>query len=246
MFVGCFFLIPSQSFLSLDTCAGESDSSTNSLQMLRYSMRSSGPQIVLVRHGETEWSQSGQHTSFTDLPLTPNGEKQAASLSESLKSWKFTLVHTSPRQRAMRTAELAGFKARAIEDSDLAEWNYGAYEGMTTAEIRKTDPGWTVFGKTPPRGESATEVAIRCDRLIAKIRATFGDSLLFAHSHILRVLIARWLELPPEDGRHFVIQTGTMGVLSYEHESPVLLSLNATAFRQGKREGTAVRKRATS
>ena len=209
-------------------------------------MRSSGPQIVLVRHGETEWSQSGQHTSFTDLPLTLNGEKQAKSLCESLKSWEFTLVETSPRKRAVRTAELAGFKGRAIEDSDLAEWNYGAYEGMTTAEIRKTDPGWTVFGKTPPGGESAAEVAIRCDRLIAKIRATSGDSLLFAHSHILRVLIARWLELPPEDGRHFVIQTGTMGVLSYEHESPVLLSLNATAFRQGKREGTAVRKRATS
>ena len=213
--------------------------------MLRYSMRSSGPQIVLVRHGETEWSQSGQHTSFTDLPLTLAGEKQAASLSESLKSWKFSLVHTSPRQRAVRTAELAGFKGRAIEDSDLAEWNYGAYEGMTTAEIRKTDPGWTVFGKTPPGGESATEVAIRCDRLISKIRATSGDSLLFAHSHVLRVLIARWLELPPEDGRHFVIQTGTMGVLSYEHESPVLLSLNATAFRQGKREVTGVRKKAT-
>ena len=206
-------------------------------------MRSSGPQVVLVRHGETEWSHNGRHTSFTDLPLTPNGEKQAASLLESLKSWKFTLVHTSPRQRAMRTAELAGFKARAIEDSDLAEWNYGAYEGMTTAEIRKTDPGWTVFGKTPPGGESATEVAIRCDRLIAKIRATFGDSLLFAHSHILRVLIARWLELPPEDGRHFVIQTGTMGVLSYEHESPVLLSLNATQVRQGLRLPPASQKK---
>ena len=211
--------------------------------MLTWAVRSSGPQVVLVRHGETEWSHNGRHTSFTDLPLTPNGEKQAASLLESLKSWKFTLVHTSPRQRAMRTAELAGFKARAIEDSDLAEWNYGAYEGMTTAEIRKTDPGWTVFGKTPPRGESATEVAIRCDRLIAKIRATFGDSLLFAHSHILRVLIARWLELPPEDGRHFVIQTGTMGVLSYEHESPVLLSLNATQFRQGLRLPPASQKK---
>ena len=209
-------------------------------------MRSSGPQVVLVRHGETEWSESGQHTSFTDLPLTPAGEKQAKSLCESLKSWEFTLVQTSPRQRAVRTAALAGFKGRAIEDSDLAEWNYGAYEGMTTAEIRKTDPGWTVFGKTPPDGESATEVAVRCDRLIAKIRATSGDSLLFAHSHVLRVLIARWLELPPEDGRHFVIQTGTMGVLSYEHESPVLLSLNATAFRQGKREGAAARKKATS
>ena len=209
-------------------------------------MRSSGPQVVLVRHGETEWSESGQHTSFTDLPLTPAGEKQAKSLCESLKSWEFTLVQTSPRQRAVRTAELAGFKGRAIKDPDLAEWNYGAYEGMTTAEIRKTDPGWTVFGKTPPSGESATEVAIRCDRLIAKIRATSGDSLLFAHSHVLRVLIARWLELPPEDGRHFVIQTGTMGVLSYEHESPVLLSLNATDFRQGKREGTAVRQKATS
>ena len=211
--------------------------------MLTWAVRSSGPQVVLVRHGETEWSHNGRHTSFTDLPLTPNGEKQAASLLESLKSWKFTLVHTSPRQRAMRTAELAGFKARAIEDSDLAEWNYGAYEGMTTAEIRKTDPGWTVFGKTPPGGESATEVAIRCDRLIAKIRATFGDSLLFAHSHILRVLIARWLELPPEDGRHFVIQTGTMGVLSYEHESPVLLSLNATQFRQGLRLPPASQKK---
>ena len=198
-------------------------------------MRSSGPQVVLVRHGETEWSESGQHTSFTDLPLTPAGEKQAASLSESLKSWNFTLVHTSPRQRAMRTAELAGFKARAMEDSDLAEWNYGSYEGMTTAEIRKTDPGWTVFGKTPPGGESATEVAIRCDRLIAKIRATSGDSLLFAHSHVLRVLIARWLGLPPEDGCHFVIQTGTLGILSYEHESPVILSLNATGFRQEHR-----------
>ena len=164
-------------------------------------MRSSGPQVVLVRHGETEWSQSGQHTSFTDLPLTPAGEKQAKSLCESLKSWKFTLVETSPRKRAVRTAELAGFKGCAIENSDLSEWNYGAYEGMTTAEIRKTDPGWTVFGKTPPSGESAAEVAIRCDRLIARIRATSGDSLLFAHSHVLRVLIARWLELPPEDGR---------------------------------------------
>jgi probable phosphoglycerate mutase len=209
-------------------------------------MRSSGRQIVLVRHGETEWSQSGQHTSFTDLPLTLTGEEQATSLSEPLKSWSFQLIHTSPRQRAIRTAELAGFKGRAIEDSDLAEWNYGAYEGMTTAEIRKTDPGWTVFGKTPFGGESAAEVAVRCDRLITKIRATSGDSLLFAHSHVLRVLIARWLELPPEDGKHFVIQTGTMGVLSYEHESPVLLSLNATAFRQGKREGTAVRKKAKS
>jgi len=206
-------------------------------------MRSSGPQVVLVRHGETEWSKSGQHTSFTDLPLTPAGEKQAASLSESLKSWKFSLVYTSPRQRAVRTAALAGFKESAIEDPDLAEWNYGAYEGLTTAEIRKTDPGWTVFGKTPPSGESAKEVAIRCDRLIAKIRATSGDSLLFAHSHVLRVLIARWLELPPEDGRHFVIQTGTMGVLSYEHESPVLLSLNATQFRQGLRLPPASQKK---
>ena len=214
--------------------------------MLTWAVRSSGPQVVLVRHGETEWSHNGRHTSFTDLPLTPNGEKQAASLLESLKSWKFTLVHTSPRQRAMRTAELAGFKERAIEDPDLTEWNYGAYEGLTTAEIRKTDPGWTVFGKTPPGGESSKEVAIRCDRLITKIRATSGDSLLFAHSHILRVLIARWLELPPEDGRHFVIQTGTMGVLSYEHESPVLLSLNAAQFRQGKREGRSVLKKVTS
>ena len=197
-------------------------------------MRSSGHQVVLIRHGETEWSHNGRHTSFTDLPLIPAGEKQATSLSEPLRSWNFKLIHTSPRERAIRTAELAGFKGRAIEDPDLAEWNYGAYEGLTTAEIRKKDPGWTVFGRTPPGGESAAEVALRCDRLIVKIRATSGDSLLFAHSHVLRVLIARWLELPPEDGRHFVIQTGTMGLLSYEHESPVLLSLNATQLRSSR------------
>ena len=198
-------------------------------------MRSSGPQVVLVRHGETAWSLSGQHTSFTDLPLTPAGEKQAADLRPQLAHWKFSLVLTSPRTRARRTAELAGFGKTAVEDENLAEWNYGKYESLTTDEIRKTDPGWTVFLHPTPEGESASQVAERCDALIAKIRSTSGDSLLFAHSHVLRVLIARWLGLPPEDGCHFVIQTGTLGILSYEHESPVILSLNATGFRQEHR-----------
>jgi probable phosphoglycerate mutase len=209
-------------------------------------MRSSGPQIVLVRHGETEWSRDGRHTSFSELPLTPGGEKEAKSLEECLRHWAFDLALSSPRIRALRTAELAGWGGRVEIDADLSEWNYGQYEGQTTQEIRVADPKWTVFRGATPGGESGAQVATRCDRIIRRVRSVAGDCVLFAHSHILRVLIARWLELPPEDGRHFVIQTGTLGVLSYEHESPVLLSLNATAFRQGRREGKAVRKKATS
>ncbi len=209
-------------------------------------MRSSGPQVILVRHGETEWSRNGRHTSFTDLPLTLGGEREAKSLKECLSHWTFHLALSSPRARALRTAELAGWGGRVEIDPDLSEWNYGQYEGQTTQEIRVADPKWTVFRGQTPGGESSAQVADRCDRVRRRLRAAAGDCLLFAHSHVLRVLIARWLELPAEDGRHFVIQTGTLGVLSYEHESPVLLSLNATAFRQGERMGQTVRKKVTS
>jgi len=198
-------------------------------------MRSSGPQIVLVRHGETEWSKDGKHTSYSDIPLTLEGERQASYLKSELRNWDFKLVLCSPRKRAVRTCELAGFLDRAEKTDDLSEWNYGDYEGITTAEIRKIDPKWTVFTRPTPGGETPEQVANRCDRVILRLRNIHNDALIFAHGHVLRVLIARWLELPPIEGRHFVIQTGALNILSYEHESTVLISLNATTFRNDSR-----------
>jgi len=198
-------------------------------------MRSSGPQIVLVRHGETEWSKNGKHTSFSDIPLTLEGERQAASLKKELGDWDFKLVLCSPRMRAKRTCDLSGLLDRAEITDDLTEWNYGDYEGITTKEIRKSDPTWTVFTNPTPGGETPDQVAQRCDRVIARAKAVNDDVVLFAHSHVLRVLIARWLELSPVEGRHFVLQTGTLNILSYEHESTVLISLNAETFRNDPR-----------
>jgi probable phosphoglycerate mutase len=198
-------------------------------------MRSSGPQIVLVRHGETEWSKNGKHTSYSDIPLTLEGERQASSLKSELSDWDFKLVLCSPRKRAQRTCELAGFLDRAETTEDLAEWNYGQYEGITTKEIRETDPTWTVFMSLTPGGETPDQVAERCDRVIQRLKDVGDDVVLFAHSHVLRVLIARWLELSPVEGRHFVIQTGVLNILSYEHESTVLISLNAQSFRNDTR-----------
>jgi len=198
-------------------------------------MRSSGPQIVLVRHGETEWTKNGKHTSFSDIPLTLEGERQAASLKKELGDWDFKLVLCSPRMRAKRTCELSGLLDRAEITDDLTEWNYGDYEGITTKEIRKSDPTWTVFTNPTPGGETPDQVAQRCDRVIARAKAVNDDVVLFAHSHVLRVLIARWLELSPVEGRHFVLQTGTLNILSYEHESTVLISLNAETFRNDPR-----------
>lgn len=198
-------------------------------------MRSSGPQIVLVRHGETEWSKNGKHTSYSDIPLTLEGERQASSLKKELSDWDFKLVLCSPRTRAKRTCELAGLLDRAEITDDLTEWNYGEYEGITTKEIRKTDPTWTVFTNPTPGGETPDQVAERCDRVIARAKSVNEDVVLFAHSHVLRVLIARWLELSPVEGRHFVLQTGTLNILSYEHESTVLISLNAETFRNDPR-----------
>jgi probable phosphoglycerate mutase len=198
-------------------------------------MRSSGPQIVLVRHGETEWSKNGKHTSYSDIPLTLEGERQASSLKKELSDWDFKLVLCSPRTRAKRTCELAGLLDRAEITDDLTEWNYGEYEGITTKEIRKTDATWTVFTSPTPGGETPDQVAERCDRVIARAKSVNEDVVLFAHSHVLRVLIARWLELSPVEGRHFVLQTGTLNILSYEHESTVLISLNAETFRNDPR-----------
>ena len=191
--------------------------------------------IVLVRHGETEWSRNGKHTSYSDIPLTLEGERQAIALKYELRNWDFKLVLVSPRKRAQRTCELAGFQHRAEPTEDLAEWNYGDYEGITTKEIRQKSPGWTVFDSPTPGGETPDQVANRCDSVIARLMAVQDDALVFAHGHVLRVLIARWLRLSPQSGRHFVIQTGTLNILSYEHEATVLISLNASTFRNDPR-----------
>src|SRR6185503_8674514 len=171
-------------------------------------------QLFLVRHGETEWSRSGRHTSVTDLPLTADGEQVAASLQQRLAAETFDLVLTSPRQRARRTAELAGFPGAEVDD-DLVEWNYGDYEGVTTAEIRETVPGWTVWDDPVPNGETPAEVAARLDRVNARLAAVPGDVLVFGHSHALRGLTARWLELDVTEGRHFVLNTATVSTLGW-------------------------------
>ena len=183
-------------------------------------------EVWLVRHGETEWSRDGKHTSTTDLPLTPVGEEAALALKQQLSGTDFDLVLTSPRQRARRTAELAGFADADVEE-DLVEWTYGDYEGVTTAEIRETVPGWTVWSHPLPGGETASRVAERLDRVVARARAVPGRTLVFAHGHSLRVLTARWLEQPPEEGRLFRLDTSTVSVLGFERESPVLLRWNA-------------------
>ena len=183
--------------------------------------------VILVRHGETEWSLSGRHTSTTDIPLTPLGEERAARLQPFLARWHFGLVLCSPRLRARRTCELAGWAEKAENTPDLTEWNYGDYEGLTTPQIRKTIPDWTVFTHPCPNGETAADVAARVDRVIARVRETGRDTLLVGHSHCLRVLAARWLALDPLAARFFQLETGTWSQLGYEHGSPVIQAWSA-------------------
>ncbi|KAA1418774.1 histidine phosphatase family protein [Nocardioides humilatus] len=184
-----------------------------------------GNELWLVRHGATEWSTSGRHTSVTDLPLLPEGEEAAVGLAARLAGVDFELVLTSPRRRARRTAELAGFPDAEVTD-DLAEWAYGDYEGLTTAQIRTSVPGWTVWSDPSPGGETGADVAARCDRVVARARAAGGRTLAFAHGHSLRVLAARWLGLPPEDGRLLRLDTATVSVLGFERETAVVLRWN--------------------
>jgi probable phosphoglycerate mutase len=187
------------------------------------------PQAWLVRHGETEWSKSGQHTGRTDVPLTNAGRAQARRLRRKLGRREFALVLSSPMSRSLDTARLAGFGNRVEVDQELHEWDYGRYEGLTTAEIRQTVPGWTVWTHPIPSGETADEVAARVDRVIARVRAAPGDAAIFAHGHVLRVFAARWLELPPTDGRLFALGTATVSVLGWERETPVVERWNEPA-----------------
>jgi len=182
-------------------------------------------ELWLVRHGETEWSRDHKHTSHTDLPLTENGIAVAGELRQRLAGTDFDLVLTSPRQRARRTAELAGFDD-AISDDDLVEWGYGDYEGITTDEIRKDVPGWTVWTHESPGGETAAQVTKRLDRVVTRVREHGGRTLVFGHGHALRALASRWIEQPVEEGRFFRLDTSTICTLGYERETPVILRWN--------------------
>jgi broad specificity phosphatase PhoE len=189
-------------------------------------MAESHHQLWLVRHGETEWSASGQHTGRTDIPLTPTGERQAAALGRLLGKRPFALVLSSPLGRALQTCRLAGYGDVAQITDDLREWDYGDYEGRTTADIRKEVPGWTIWAGPVPHGETIDQVGERTRRVIDRAVAASGDIALFAHGHVLRVLAACWLELPPHGGRLFALGTASLSVLGYEHEARVISTWN--------------------
>ena len=181
-------------------------------------MTSALPEIHLIRHGETAWTESGQHTGLTDIPLTERGERQARQFGEHLRGRTFTYVFTSPLQRARRTCELAGFGAMAQIDPDLVEWNYGEYDGLTRAEILDRRPGWQVFRDGCPGGESVAEAGARADRVMARLRSLDGDVLLFSSGHFTRVFAARWLGLDASCGRWFLLSTTTLSILGYDHD----------------------------
>lgn len=186
------------------------------------------PEITLVRHGETEWSASGKHTGRTDIPLTPVGEAAARGLAGRLQGQDFAAVWSSPSQRAYNTSILAGFGAASVKDDDLAEWDYGAYEGLTTRKILEQRPGWNLFRDGCPNGESVADAGARADRVIAKLRQANQRVLIFSSSHFLRTLTARWLGLPAGGGTHFVLDTASISVLGYEHDlsEPVIRRWN--------------------
>ena len=193
-------------------------------------MAATDSELWIVRHGETEWSRDGKHTSTTDLDLTEEGADVARGLArrldEAVGTEGFDLVLSSPRLRAVRTAELAGF-AEVETTEDLVEWDYGDYEGLTTPEIRETVPGWTVWSHACPGGEDAAQVATRLDRVVERVRDRGGRAIVFSHGHASRVLAARWLGLEATDGRHFVLGTATLSTLGWERESPAVARWNA-------------------
>ena len=176
------------------------------------------PKVYLVRHGETAWTISGQATGRTDIPLTERGERDAQGLAARLKDMSFATVLTSPLKRAERTAELAGFGERSVADPDLQEWDYGAYEGRRTADIRAERPGWRLFEDGCPGGETVDAVGARADRVIGRVRACTGNVLLFAHRDIFRVLAARWVGMAAQNGRHLSLVTASLSMLGYDHD----------------------------
>lgn len=182
--------------------------------------------LYIFRHGQTEWALSGQHTGLTDIPLTEVGRRQAKALRNSVSHIDFSKVFVSPLSRARETAELAGLANPTMLD-DLVEFNYGAYEGITTDEIRKTVPAWTVWTHPCPNGETLEQAAARCRRVIDTASGVGGKVALVAHGHILRILTATWLKLPPREGRHFILDTSTISVLAHERETPAIKIWNS-------------------
>jgi len=189
----------------------------------------SDPEIWLIRHGETAWSLSGQHTGRTDLPLTPAGETHAGEIGRELAGRPFALVLTSPLQRARETCRLAGYGGVAQVEPDLSEWDYGAYEGRTSAQIQESVPGWNIWTSPVPQGETIQQVAARASRVIERAAKAGGDVALFAHGHVLRILTACWLGLPPDGGRLFALGTASVSVLGYERETRVISQWNLPA-----------------
>jgi broad specificity phosphatase PhoE len=187
--------------------------------------------VFVIRHGETAWSLNGRHTGTTDIPLTGNGRRLAARLHPVLAKEAFARVFVSPMQRALDTCELAGLGAAAVVDPDLVEWNYGEYEGLTPKEIDENDPGWMLFRDGCPGGESPEQIGARVDRMIARIRTVKGNVALFAHGHVLRVLAARWIALPAGAGEHFLLDTGSLCVLSHYRDIPAVKVWNSSLFR---------------
>ena len=209
------------------------------------------PVIYVARHGETAWTLTGQHTGMTDLPLTDAGECNARRLGERLKGVAFAKVLTSPLQRAMRTCELAGFSEIAEIGLDLAEWNYGDYEGRTGVEIRAQRPGWQLFRDGCPGGESPHEVAVRADRVVTRVRAVQGNVLLFSSGHFIRVLACRWIGIEPSvNARSFMLSTASLSALGYEHDlsRPVIRLWNDThhVVPQAAKEKKSLSRRVTS
>jgi probable phosphoglycerate mutase len=186
------------------------------------------PRLWIVRHGETTWARQGRHTSRTDVPLTKRGRDEARALGDDLAGQPFALVLSSPRRRALETARLAGFGDAVEVTDDLGEWGYGADEGRTTQQIRADRPGWTIWRDGPRDGEAARHVRARVDRVIARAREARGDTLAFAHGHVLRALTARWLGLPVGDGRLFELATATISVLGWEREQPTIERWNVS------------------
>lgn len=186
-------------------------------------------EIWLIRHGETEWSAAGRHTSRTDLPLLPSGVEQAKQLAAKLKARRFSLVLVSPMQRARETCRLAGYGDVAQVTDDLKEWDYGSYEGRSTAEIRQDNPNWSLWHDGVVDGESVEQVGLRVARVIEHCMKSDGDVALFAHGHVLRILTAVWLKLPAADGQLFALNTGTVSVLGFEHDYRVIRRWNSPA-----------------
>ena len=203
-------------------------------------LHNSYPEIWLIRHGETAWSLSGQHTGRTDLPLTAAGEQRAREVGRFLAGRPFALVLTSPLTRARETCRLAGYGEVAQIEPDLREWDYGDYEGRTREQIQESVPGWTIWTGPVPHGETIQQVAARASRVIERASGAAGDVALFAHGHLLRILTACWLGIAPDGGRFFALSAGSLSVLGHEHETRVISQWNLQAVGQTSRSAAGL------